>query len=449
MLYQEPPRGFSVRAVKHGPYSPSRLIVARCPQRFFGQYIRKDRSTGASLASARGSAIHHVLSLITKALIAGEKISPTQLSNWVSESVALWPASYAQVDLIKDAAAAYIGNPSPYLNKDTNCEMAFGVAFYEEDTLLDDVAPRTAYVPVPYVEENGLPNPAAFFAGRLDQINVDHITKTVVILDHKSTPNAAQNEDVNFQLGAYAWLVSMFYPGYQIKTVIHFCHPGLNFYQAPVYWSDIELKNIESYIHACVGAIEHFEEFPAIPGSACDYCHMVQECPENLKLCEQKARGEVDLNVRNFEDLKRLASNLRTIGALYDELNKVLKDGIETLSPTRRVDIDGMWYGWKVSEETIDWIATDMKIREESQRAKRLLLDPVEDGALKAKYELMAKIPDLNAFMKHYNIDPDVFKKWEAAKLKNILKTDNQPLINNLKDFIVKDRSTRYGNYKN
>lgn len=448
MLYTHPPRGFVNRPVKYGPYSPSRLIVAKCPQRFFGQYIRKDRSVGASLASARGSAIHLVLSQITKALIAGDRISPTQLSMWVSEAVGLHPAAYAQVDLIKDAASAYVANPSPYLNKDTDCEKSFAVQFCEEETLLDNVIPGRAYVSIPYANEAGFPNTEAFFGGRLDQINIDHITKTVLVLDHKSTPNASQNEDINFQLGAYAWLVSLFYPGYQIKTVIHYCHPGLNFYQAPVYWSATELANVESYIHACVGAIEHFEEFPAIPGTACDYCHMVQECPENLALCEQKARGQVDLNVRSFEDLKRLAANLRTIGVLYDEINKSLKQGIETYAPQNGVHIDGMWYGFKTSDEAVDWVATDLKIREESGRSRQLLTDATLPEDQKELHEKRAAIPDLAALLKQYGVDPNTFKDWQGQKLKNLWKLDKPALLDQLKEFIIKDKSTRYGNYK-
>lgn len=449
MLYQEPPRGFVKRPVKYGPYSPSRLIVARCPQRFFGQYIRKDRSVGSSIAAAKGNAIHHVLSLITKAKVANQPTTPGQVTNWVSEAVGLYPAAYSQVDLVKGAASAYIANPSPYLSPDTDCEKAFAVAFYEEDTLFDDVVPGRGYVSVPYADSNGYPNTDAFFGGRLDQINVDHVTKTVVILDHKSTPNASQNEDINFQVGAYAWLVSLFYPGYQMKTVIHYCHPNLNFYQKPVYWSQMELQEIEGYIHAAVGAIEHFQDFPAIPGTACDYCHMIQECPENLALCEQHARGQVDLNVRGFEDLKRLASSLRTVGALYDELNKALKKGIESHASTNGVHIDGMWYGFKTSDEAVDWVATDLKIREESLRAKTLLQDPMEDGPLKEKYKLMAEIPDLAALMKRYGVEPNAFKEWQNAKLKNLWKLDKPALMEMLKEFVVKDRSTRYGSYKN
>lgn len=449
MLHSTPPPGHIVRPVQHGPYSPSRLIVAKCPQRFFGQYIRKDRSIGSTLAAARGNAIHHVLSLITKSLVDGLPMTPSQVAGWVHEAVGMFPAAYEQVDLIRGAADAYIANPSPYLGPGTDCEKAFAVAFYEEESFVEEVTPRRAYVSVPYAGPDGLPNREAFFGGRLDQVNVDHITKTVLILDHKSTPSANKNEDHNFQIGAYAWLVSLFYPGYQMKTVLHYCHPSLNFYGAPVYWSSEELAEVEAYLHSRIWACERFEQFPALPGSACDYCHMVQECPENLALAEQKARGEVDLNVRSFEDLKRLASQLRTVGALYDELNKALRSGIETYAPAGGVSIDGMWYGFKTSDEAVDWVATDLKIREEHRRAKQLLVDGVEDENLKRKYETMSKLPDLAAVLQHWGVEPNTFKTWQSQKLKKLWMLDKPALLDMLKEYIVKDRSTRFGGYKN
>jgi PD-(D/E)XK nuclease superfamily len=449
MLYQTPPAGLKYCPVKYGPYSPSRLIVARCPQRFFGQYIRKDRAIGASLNAARGTAIHHVLSKITHALKDKMPLTPAIVANWVSEAVGLWPASYAQIDLIKGAANAYISNPSPYMNKETNCEMALAVAFYEEDEGTDGAVPKRGYVAVPYADDNGLPNTNAFFGGRLDQVTVDHVIKTVTIVDHKSTPNASKNEDVEFQMGCYAWLAGIFWPGYQIKTVIHFCHPQLNFYQAPTYWSNLELQKIEGYIHASIGAVENFQEFPALPGSSCDYCHMVQECPTNLALMEQKARGTIDLNVRSPEDLVRLAEHLEAITALKEEVNAALKNGLENFAPEKRIFINGKWYGFKTSEEAVDWVATDLKIREESARARQLLTDAMEDGPEKQKLELMAKIPDLAALFTHYGIEPGTFKEWQSKKLNSIWKLGKTTMLDHLKEYIVKDRSTRYGAYKN
>jgi len=449
MLYQEPPKGYVQPNLKYGPYSPSRLIIAKCPQRFFGQYIRKDKSIVTTTAAARGNAIHHVLAKISMAKVEEQSLSPSLISNWVSEAIGMFPASYEEIDLIKGAASAYVSNPSPYLNKTTSCEKSFAVAYYEEDSFLDNVVPAKAYVAMSYEDANGYPNSAAFFGGKLDQVTVDEVTKTVVILDHKSTPSKNKNEDHNFQVGAYAWLVSLFYPGYQIKTVLHYAHPNLNCYAPPVYWSQEELAEFEGYILSRIWAIENYQEYPAKPGSHCDYCHLTQECTMNQALREQKARGELDLNVRSYADLPRLASALKAIEALKSEVQQALKEGIEKHAPTGRVDIEGEWYGFKAGDEAVDWVSTDLKIREESNRAKQLLVSPEQlTDAERIKYELMARLPDLAAVLKHWGIDPNTFREWQSQKLKNLWRLDKPGLLEMLKEFVVKDRSTRFGSYK-
>ena len=170
----------------------------------------------------------------------------------------------------------------------------------------------------------------------------------------------------------------------------------------------------------------------------------------NLALREQKARGEIDLNVRSHSDLPRIAGHLKAVGALYDELNKVLKKGIETYAPNG-VGIEGMWYGFKVSDESVDWVSTDLKIREEYQRAQTLLTDHPDQlqEAERKRYELMAKLPDLAAVLKHWDVDPGRFKEWQSAKLKHLWRLDKPGLLEMLKEYVVKDKSTRFGAYKN
>lgn len=451
MLYDAQPAGFIRPALNHGPYSPSRLLVAKCPARFFGQYIRKDKSIGHSSNAARGSAIHDVFSKITAAHRDGERLNPVLVSRWVNEAVGLFPAAYEQIDLIKCAADAYIGNPCPYMSKNTECEKAFAVEYHEEASFDDAATLKKAYVQAPYADENGFPNKDAFFGGRLDFIDVDPIGKIIVIVDHKTTPSANKNEDHIFQMGAYAWLVSLYYPGYQIKTVIHYAHPDLNFYGKPQYWSKDELSAMEWYIHNRVFTIEHFSEFPALPGDACGYCHMVQECPDYLALSEQRARGPIDMNVRSFADLERLAKQLRVVGVLYDELNKALKTGVEVHAPRGGVSIDGLTYGFKSMDESVDWVCTDLKIREDSAKAKVMLLEHANEitPEQKAKFEKQMAIPDLGALLKAFKIDPDMFKDWQAQKLKQIWRLDKPGLLEMLKEYIVKDKTTRFGGHKN
>lgn len=451
MLHQTPPAGFQQRKTVYGPYSPSRLIAAKCPASFFAQYVRKDRVVGHTLASARGSAIHEVLANITQAKQAGVSLSQKQVSDWVTAAVNQFPAAYPQIDLVAAAADAYVGNPSPYILPTTSCETSFGIQLWEEVSFFDEANPQVAFVSVPYSLEDGNPNPDCFFGGKLDQISVDDVTRTITILDHKSTPSANENEDNNFQVSAYAWLVSMFYPGYTIKTVIHYAHPRLNFYAPPVVWDQEELREVGNYILMQIRALEGMpgpESFVAIPGNRCDYCHIVQECSLYGRVRDQKARGSLDLNVRSFADLQRLAEELHVVDAMSKEITKALKKGIETLCPDNGVSLQGIWYGFKSSEESVDWSATDIKIREESRRARFRLenMDFTEEE--KPMLEQIANYETLDKMLKKFGVEAEHFKAFNGLKLKNIWRLDKPELLQELAKFVVKDKSTRFGAHK-
>lgn len=425
------PAGYQSISLKYGPYSASRLVVARCPARFQSKYIFKDRIIADTIASARGSAIHEVLQNISLAHIRKESVTPRQLNQWVEEAVSRNPAAYDQIKLVKDAANAYVGNISPYLNENTLCEETFAVQLYEEISFVDDTVLPVAYVKVPYTldQDKRHLNPDAFFCAKLDQVCVDHEIRVVTIVDHKSTPSASQNSDNDFQVGCYAWLVSLFYPGYHIRTVLHYAHPRLNFYAPPVYWEPEELREIEEEIRMRVQAIESFEQYPALPGSHCDYCHMVQLCPENRKIQEQNARGEINLNIQNVDDMIRVARQLRVTGVLYDQLNRKLKEAIENNCPDSGIAIEGMWYGFKPSDEKVDWIATDRKIKEEAKRPA-------------------AKVGSLDDVLKKHGLDPNSFKEWRGDKLKALFKLGKMDLIDDLKPYMVTDKDTRFGGHK-
>lgn len=449
-LYQEAPKGYVLRPVKYGPYSPSRLIVGRCPARFFGQYIRKDRAIAATVNAARGSAIHQVFSKITEARLQSINLTPGMVSNWIQSAVAAFPAAYEQVDLIRRASDAYISNPSPHLTDETYCEHPLAIQFWEQDTFVDDAILGKAYVEVPYKDERGWMNQAAFFGGQSDLVSIDHIARVVVITDHKTTPNASKNPDHVFQMGCYAWLYSKKYPGYQIKTVIHYAHPDLNFYGRPEYWSADDLANIESNIHDHIWALENMSEFPAQPGDSCDYCHMVQECPVALALHEQRARGTIDLNYTTRDDLIRLAEQLNVLDALRDQVTRSLKKGLEMHAPVGGVDLGGgTWYGFKTSDEATDWTCTELKVKEESQKAQRILQErediPPDE---RKKLELWAKFTNLAAIFKHYELDPQAFKEFKSDRMKQIWRLDKPALLDTLRAFVVNTRSTRWGKHK-
>ena len=444
-LVQTPPSGYIQRVFNYGPYSPSRLIAGKCPARFFAQYVRKDKIVSQTLASARGSAIHEVLEKITKSRQANDILTTKQVNDWVTEAVGRHPAAYSQIDLIKEAADAYVRTPSPYVNSTTQVEAEFAVQMWVEDSFDDTSPPQIAFVPAPYTLPDGTPNKDVFFGGRIDQLSIDEEMKIVTILDHKSTPSANEKEDHTFQVGLYAWLVSLFWPGYTIKTVIHYCHPALAFYSAPLEWYYEDLKEVQHHLIMRVNAMESYENFEAIPGNACDYCHIVQECTTYQKVRDQKARGSIDLNANTVEDLLRLAKELYVVDQMYAQLQSSLKEGIERLCPNNGVNIGGISYGFNKSE-SVDWEATNKKIGEESRRAQiRLFENSFQSEEDRSWCEKIAKIPTLDALLRSHEIDPNNFKTYNGTKMKNIWRLDKEQLMEDLKKVIVVDGSTRFG----
>ena len=426
------PRGFKHVPLRYGPYSASRLIVAKCPARFRSKYILRDSIVSDTLASARGSAIHEVLQQISEAHVKGEEIPGAQLNRWVEEAVGRHPASYEQIKLIKEAAVAYVGNKNPYLNETTRCEATLSVMLCEEESFIEEEIPTFAYVKVPISDDTSPYSrqlgSQVYFTAKLDQISLDHVNRIVTIVDHKSTPSANSNADHVFQMGLYAWIASLYYPTYFVRTVIHYAHPWLNFFAPPTYWNEEDLADVEEDLRSRVLAVENFFNYPALPGAHCDYCHMVQLCPENTRVREQFARGEINLNVNNQADMIRLANQLRVTGVLYDQLNKKLKDSIETLCPEGGVAIEGMQYCFKPGDEKVDWGATDRKIRETTRGSgENMSLDKV---------------------LKKYDIDPEAFKEYRGEKLSALFRLNKPGLVEELREYMVKTKSTRFGAYK-
>jgi hypothetical protein len=444
----EPPKGYTKKVLNYGPYSPSRLIAGKCPARFFAQYVRKDKIVSHSIASARGTAIHEILEKITKAMQAGTILTTKQVNEWVTESVGKHPAAYAQIDLIKEAADAYVRMPSPYISSTTECEKAVAVELWVEDTWDDTSAPKIAFVSVPYVLPDGRTNPDCFFGGKIDQHTVDHQTRTVTILDHKSTPSANEKEDHTFQVGAYAWLVGLFYPGYTIKTVIHYAHPRLSFISSPVYWYEQDLDMMQHEILIKINALESYQSFEALPGNACDYCHIVQECTVYEKVREQKTKGTIDLNTRSVEDLIRLGKELYVVDQMATQLQKALKEGIDKLCPINGINIGGVSYGYKKSEG-VDWEATNKKIGEESRRAQGKSESKSYESEEDRRWcEEIAQHKDIDSILRKHQVDPNLFKTYNGTKMKSIWKFDKPELMETLKKVVVIDGSTRFGTSK-
>ena len=443
------PTGYRKINLKYGPYSASRLIIAQCPARFQSKYIFKDKIISDSIASARGSVIHYVLERITNKKVLGLTPSMTEIDLWLNEAMGQWPAAYVEIKIIKDAVGAYLGNPSPYMNETTKCEVGLAVAVYEEESFLEDVVLKKAFVKMPF-EIDGRINSEAFFGVKIDQMSIDELTKTITILDHKSTPTTHKNPDHTFQVGTYAWIVSKYYPGYNIRTVIHYANPMLNCYGVPEYWSAEDIQMIEEELFLRVGAIESFETYPAIPGTGCDYCHMVQLCPANNKIREQNARGDINLNVTCFDDVKRLANQLRAIDVLSTQISSHLKRAMETYAPGGVALDGGGNYNFR-SSESIEWDETSRNISFAAYTARMKLEQGTcteeEKPALKELSELERS--GLMGWLEKKGIDGEAFKKLDSKKLNTLLKFNDGSLTEELKKYVVLEKSTRFGYFKN
>jgi hypothetical protein len=433
------PVGFEPLKLEHAPYSASKLLVASCPARFQGRYVLKDRIIADTHAAARGSAIHLVLEYITRAWLNEETITPEIINRWVEESIGKFPAAYDNIKMVKDAAVRYLANPPKNIIKSTvQPEVRLAVKRVEEPSFMDDVTPQYAYVKVPHTID-GKPNPEAYFSGIMDLLWVDEEIKTVFVLDHKSTPSASDNSDFQFQLGCYAFLASLFYPGYKIGTILHYAHPELDFYAPPVFWEEEDLFDIEQEVHMRIRGIESFVEYPALPGTPCTYCHMVQQCPEYMAIEAQNARGGINLNARNTDELQKLAGQLLVTGKLYDQMNKTLKQALEDQNLSG-IAVNGTWFGFKAGDKSVDWAATEVKIKQEVERAKLTPENP-ESVAL-------IEMGDLAGMLKKYGVTPDAFKNWNGSKLKALWKLDKPELMQLMGKFVVYDKSTRFSGYK-
>jgi hypothetical protein len=451
MVLTAPPSGFKQKKLVYGPYSPSRLLVATCPSRFFAQYIRKDAVIGATVASARGSAIHEILAKITAAHMEKRALTSMQVGQWVSEAVAKYPAAYAQIELIRASADAYVANPNPYITANTFCEASFAVQLFEEESFFDEAVNDRKFVAVRYDMPNGRTNPEAYFGGRIDQLCVDEDLKIVTIIDHKSTPSANKNDDFTFQLGAYAWLVSLFYPGYQIQTLIHYAHPSLNMYGPPEIWTARDLELHGEHIMMRIDALEAMQSFDqAVSGDHCSYCHITQECPLLQREMEQKSKGLLDLNIRSHDDAVRVAGTIPPMEAELARRKRLLKTYVNTSCPTTGVSVEGITYGNKPDQESVDWEATDKKIGEESRRAEVLLGEGRFSGEDERRsLEEVARLKNLDGLFQRYGLRPDYFKTYNGQLLRNIHRLDNgERVIEALSKFVVKTRKTRFMGYK-
>lgn len=431
-----------------GPYSPSRLIAGKCPEFFFGRYIQKEKTSYQAMEAARGLAIHDIFAnIINYKKIHNSNPPINDIKTWCYKVIGKYPAAYEQSTMIEQAALKFIAVPCRYHFAQMETEVPVALYLYEKEDPNGGASYKSWKITTE-VDSTGRPPKDVFFWGKADIVHIDHDIKVVTIVDYKSTPSTSVNEDMNFQIGSYAWLFSKMYPGYRIETALYFCHPDIAHWKAPTVWNEDDLRDMENYIISKIFALEHFTDFPALPGDHCGKCHRIQSCGAYTKFKDMYSRGDINLNVDSFADLAPLAEQLLLVETMEKTLKKALKKGIEKHAPVGGIHLEGCWYGFKSSSEAIDWIETDRHIQNESERARIRLENGDYTPEIKPILEQRAGLQNLAAIFQKFDIDPKDFQEWSGNKIKKLWTFDKPELLDMLKEYQVSSRSTRFGQHK-
>lgn len=259
-----------IGSTNYGPYSNSRLDSALCPYRFARCYILKDAEEEHSEAANRGSAVHLALEAIINAELAG-KPKPSHES-LLEAAVRAHPVRLHETfAFISQAIHAFAAEPLRVIIPDK-------VVGVEELLAVD-----RHYKPVDY------DSPEAVVRGKADVLMVDGHIGTLI--DHKTQMYVGDDDAESFQMALYALLVLCTYPYLtELRTIIHYAAPRLNFYSRPAIWKREDLEQFKIFLEQRIAMAETIqaETKQACPGGYCQYCSVMDDCPMNAKLHDGK-----------------------------------------------------------------------------------------------------------------------------------------------------------------
>lgn len=338
--------------MKYGPYSPSRLDRAVCGYAFEREYINRDPSLRKieSLPQARGSAVHEVLGHLTEDLCRKKTVfRDEEIRDLVTKAIVAHPAAVEETKEILRMARAYLLNPPDPLTDDAEVECSLAVK-------LDG----GRFVECDYDD------PQAYARGRIDIKMISDDLTHAIVYDHKTQPNMEEAD--TFQLGFYAWLLFKTHPFLQeIKTILHFARYGK--YSQPYVWRREELVEIEDEILTRIGVNESRTDWSATPNKHCQYCPFMAECPALEPFLEKDSEGRVKPKKSAVKILGNTDKAVSVLGALTvienlaNEMKKELRAHVEaSQSP---VAIPGVWYGFEVKSDLIDWDYANKQQRRE------------------------------------------------------------------------------------
>lgn len=317
--------------VKYGPYSPSRLETANCPHRFKLQYIEKSVKDEGSLPARRGNVVHETFEELTKSWLVGKGLNWEQVTDILAEKMSKYLITDEENQAVCiQAAQAYMQNPP---------------------NGLDDILGTEEQIALKNVEDKWVTcdwdDPDAFCRGKIDLllVNDDNIA---TIIDHKTQMYVC---DANtFQMGFYAWMVKQAYPYVtEVRTMLHFCHPSLNFYSKPWSWDLDAMSNMETHIKIAIKIAEGMGEFPAIPNHHCQYCPIKMECPKLKELRKRKPmmKHAVKGPLLTAQEAQKHAEVLTVLNENTKDMKSNLQAFVKEIGP---VQLPGLEYTMVVAD---------------------------------------------------------------------------------------------------
>jgi hypothetical protein len=231
-------------------------------------YILKNAPKEDSEAAQRGSAVHVALESIINSKLAGEAPKPYDLL--MKEALAKHPVRRHDTFLfVGQAIKLFLDDPLKAINP----EKVVGI---EEELAVDH-----NYEPIPY----DAPPEQVAVRGKADVLMIDGSIATLI--DHKTQMFVGDEDNQSFQMALYALLVLCTYSYItEVRTIIHYAAPMLNFYSRPAIWRREDLEDFKVFLEQRIGMAETIDvnNLEAIPGKYCQYCSVINDCPMKAEI---------------------------------------------------------------------------------------------------------------------------------------------------------------------
>jgi len=380
---------------KYGPYSPSRMETAACPARFHAEYIAETRAKGSSTESKRGNVVHEVFEEITKGYMRQAPLTWQQVEEKLSEKIQKYALTdMGEIDFSIRACRAYMENAPQDLESVIGTEEHIAIRMGDSGKWVEGEWDNCD------------------FRGKIDILKIRGNTATFI--DHKTQPFVETAD--TFQMGFYAWLISVLYPQIEVvESILHFASPEINYYSKPFSWNKEMLANIESQSRIMAMSIEKLKDYPAVPNYQCKYCPILLTCQVAEDFYNRRTSfGKLkNAPVRSGQEAVELAETINVLDEGRHILNGRLQKFAKEIGP---VLIQGKEYGYETFES----------VEPKSEASKWIILDVIKSTGL----------------------DPMKYFKLDATVLKTIWRHLTNEDIQKIKDQLTTVKNSRFGGRK-